>query len=197
MDFSWSDDDLAFEAELVAFLDERLLAFRSQWERDGEHGEGNPSGGVMGAMGKRQAWQHVLNEGRWAAILWPEEWGGRAATVSQNVLYTQTMARYRTPGIYNANGIVQIGPAIIQWGTEEQKARWLPSILDASEHWCQCFSEPQAGSDLANLRTTALPRRRSLRGHRREGVDFERADRTVGHVFVPHRPRHDRPRPPA
>jgi alkylation response protein AidB-like acyl-CoA dehydrogenase len=107
-------------------------------------------------MGKRQAWQHVLNEGRWAAILWPEEWGGREATVSQNVLYTQTMARYRSPGIYNANGIVQIGPAIIQWGTEEQKVRWLPAILDASEHWCQCFSEPQAGSDLANLRTTAI-----------------------------------------
>ncbi len=156
MDFAWSEEDLAFEAELVAFLDERLPAFRAEWERDGEHGEASPSGGVMGAMGKRQAWQHVLNEGRWAAILWPEEWGGRDATVSQNVLYTQTMARYRTPGIYNANGIVQIGPAIIQWGTDDQKARWLPPILDASEHWCQCFSEPQAGSDLANLRTMAV-----------------------------------------
>jgi alkylation response protein AidB-like acyl-CoA dehydrogenase len=155
VDFAWSDEDLAFEAELVAFLDEHLPPFRAQWETSGEHGEGGGSG-VMSAMGKRQAWQHVLHEGRWAAILWPEEWGGRAATVSQNVLYTQTMARYRTPGIYNANGIVQIGPAIIQWGTDDQQARWLPPILDASEHWCQCFSEPQAGSDLANLRTTAI-----------------------------------------
>ena len=66
------------------------------------------------------------------------------------------MAKYRTPGIYNANGIVQIGPSIIAWGTDDQKARWLPGILDATEHWCQGFSEPQAGSDLANLRTTAI-----------------------------------------
>ena len=66
------------------------------------------------------------------------------------------MAKYRSPGIYNANGIVQIGPSIIAWGTEDQKARWLPGILDATEHWCQGFSEPQAGSDLANLRTTAI-----------------------------------------
>ncbi len=162
VDFAWSDDDLAFEADLVAFLDERLPPFRAEWEGDRDRRprrEPQARGvedGVMGAMGKRQAWQRVLNEGRWAAILWPEEWGGRDATVSQNVLYTQTMARYRTPGIYNANGIVQIGPAIIQCGSDEQKARWLPSILDASEHWCQCFSEPQAGSDLANLRTTAV-----------------------------------------
>jgi alkylation response protein AidB-like acyl-CoA dehydrogenase len=66
------------------------------------------------------------------------------------------MARVRAPGIYNANGIWQIGPMIIAWGTEEQQQQWLPCILDASEHWCQGFSEPQAGSDLANLRTTAV-----------------------------------------
>ena len=110
----------------------------------------------MGVMDKRKAWQNKLNEGRWAAILWPEEWGGRAATTSQQVIYTQVMTKFRTPGIFNANGIVQIGPSIISWGTEEQKARWLPGILDATEHWCQGFSEPQAGSDLANLRTTAI-----------------------------------------
>ena len=114
----------------------------------------------MGVMDKRKAWQNKLNEGRWAAILWPEEWGGRAATTSQQVIYTQVMAKYRTPGIFNANGIVQIGPSIIAWGTEDQKARWLPGILDATEHWCQGFSEPQAGSDLANLRTTAILVRR-------------------------------------
>src|SRR3954466_3836812 len=135
MDFAWSDQDLAFEAELIAFLDAHLPPFRAEWEPQANGSDGAPGGasagsgggdGVMGAMGKRQAWQHVLNEGRWAAILWPEAWGGRDATVSQHVLYTQTMARYRTPGIYNANGIVQIGPAIIQWGTDDQKARWLP-----------------------------------------------------------------------
>jgi alkylation response protein AidB-like acyl-CoA dehydrogenase len=93
------------------------------------------SRGVMGVMEKRKAWQNKLNEGRWAAILWPEEWGGRAATTAQQVIYTQVMAKYRSTGIFNANGIVQIGPSIIAWGTEEQQARWLPAILDASEHW--------------------------------------------------------------
>ena len=86
----------------------------------------------MGVMDKRKAWQNKLNEGRWAAILWPEEWGGRAATTAQQVIYTQVMAKYRSPGIFNANGIVQIGPSIIAWGTEDQKARWLPGILDAT-----------------------------------------------------------------
>ncbi len=80
----------------------------------------------MGVMDKRKAWQNKLNEGRWAAILWPEEWGGRAATTAQQVIYTQVMAKYRSTGIFNANGIVQIGPSIISWGTEDQKARWLP-----------------------------------------------------------------------
>lgn len=154
MDFAWSAADLAFQAELEAFLDRELPPFVERWEHD--EGDDNPSRGVMGVMDKRAAWQRKLNEGRWAAILWPEEHGGRAATVSQNVIYTQVMAKYRTPGIYNANGIVQIGPSIFSWGTTEQQVRWLPGILDATEHWCQGFSEPQAGSDLANLRTTAI-----------------------------------------
>ena len=74
----------------------------------------------------------------------------------QNVIYSEVMAQSKAPGIYNANGIWQIGPMIIRWGTDEQKHRWLPGILDAGEHWCQGFTEPQAGSDLANLRTMAV-----------------------------------------
>src|SRR3954449_1208188 len=127
--------------------------FIEQWS---DNEDADASRGVMGVMDKRKAWQNKLNEQRWAAILWPEEWGGRGATTAQQVVYTQVMTKYRTPGIFNANGIVQIGPSIITWGTDDQKARWLPGILDASEHWCQGFSEPQAGSDLANLRTLAL-----------------------------------------
>ena len=107
-------------------------------------------------MERRQAWQRTLNEGRWAAINWPAEWGGRDATVTQNVIYSEEMAKARTPGIYNANGLWQIGPMIIRWGTDEQKDRWVPNILNADDHWCQGFSEPEAGSDLANLRTTAV-----------------------------------------
>ena len=153
MDFALSDEDLSFKTELEAFLDKEMPPFIDAWSDNEDEATAR---GVMGVMDKRKAWQNKLNEGRWAAILWPEEWGGRGATVSQSVIYTQVMAKYRAPGIYNANGIVQIGPSIIAWGTDDQRARWLPGILDASEHWCQGFSEPQAGSDLANLRTTAI-----------------------------------------
>jgi len=107
-------------------------------------------------MERRKAWQRTLNEGRWAAINWPTEWGGRDATVMQSVIYSEEMAKARTPGIFNANGLWQIGPMIIHWGTDEQKDTWIPNILNADDHWCQGFSEPEAGSDLANLRTTAV-----------------------------------------
>ena len=148
----------------------------------------------MGAMERRRAWQRKLNEGRWAAINWPSEWGGRDATVTQNVIYTEEMATYRTPGIYNANGLWQIGPMIIRWGTDEQKDRWIPNILDADDHWCQGFTEPRPASDLANLRTLAVARRRRLRPQRPEDLDLVRAHREVGPVPRAHRPDRDRAR---
>lgn len=162
MDFSYTDEDEAFRRELVEWLDDELPKFLAEWsdetsdgtESDDEAGAG--SGGVMDQMERRRAWQRKLNEGRWAAISWPEEHGGRDATVTQNVIYSETMARYRTPGIYNANGLWQIGPMIIRWGTDEQQAMWIDNILNADDHWCQGFSEPEAGSDLANLRTVAV-----------------------------------------
>jgi alkylation response protein AidB-like acyl-CoA dehydrogenase len=159
MDFSYEADDLAFRDELRAWLDEHLPKFLAEWGGDDDAGGGRGAGtdtGVARTQERRKDWQRRLHEGRWAAINWPKEWGGREATPVQNVIYSEEMARVRAPGIYNANGLWQIGPMIIRWGTEEQKQRWLPGILDASEHWCQGFSEPQAGSDLANLRTTAV-----------------------------------------
>ena len=74
----------------------------------------------------------------------------------QNVVYAEEMAEARAPGLYNANGVWQIGPMIMRWAPEEQQERWLPGIVGATEHWCQGFSEPEAGSDLANLRTLAV-----------------------------------------
>jgi alkylation response protein AidB-like acyl-CoA dehydrogenase len=151
MDFALTPEDEAFRDELRAWLDEHLPPFLEQGEI------GHPqSASILRTMERRRAWQRLLNEGRWAAINWPVEWGGRDATIMQNVVYSQEMARAKTPGIFNANGLWQIGPMIIRWGTQAQKERWLPGILDASEHWCQGFSEPQAGSDLANLRTLAV-----------------------------------------
>jgi alkylation response protein AidB-like acyl-CoA dehydrogenase len=151
VDFAYDADDEAFRAELNQWLDANLPDFMEQGEIGEEH-----SDLTARTMARRQAWQRRLNEGKWAAINWPIEWGGREATTMQNVIYSETMARQKAPGIYNPNGIWQIGPMIIRWGTDEQKNMWLPHILDASVHWCQGFSEPQAGSDLANLRTVAV-----------------------------------------
>ncbi|MGH9111242.1 MAG: acyl-CoA dehydrogenase family protein [Acidimicrobiales bacterium] len=151
MDFALTAEDESFRDELRAWLDSHLAAFLEQGEI-----ESPERIGVMRNMERARGWQRLMNEGRWAAINWPSEWGGRDASIMQNVIYSQEMARARTPGIFNANGIWQIGPMIIRHGTPEQKGRWLPGILNADEHWCQGFSEPQAGSDLANLRTLAV-----------------------------------------
>jgi alkylation response protein AidB-like acyl-CoA dehydrogenase len=158
VDFAYAPEDEAFRAELEQWLAEHLPDFQDSGEIGTDHGaHDDPVAGVRRTMARRQAWQRRLHEGRWAAINWPTEWGGREATTMQNVIYSEVMAAAKTPGVYNANGLWQIGPMILRWGTEEQQQRWLPGILDASEHWCQGFTEPEAGSDLANLRTLALP----------------------------------------
>ena len=151
VDFAYTAEDEAFRAELQSWLDVNLPDFVDQGEIGAEHADDTTR-----TMARRQAWQRRLHEGRWAAINWPVEWGGREATTMQNVIYSEVMAQVKAPGIYNANGIWQIGPMIIRWGTDEQKQQWLPGILDATDHWCQGFTEPQAGSDLANLRTAAV-----------------------------------------
>ncbi len=151
MDFAYDAEDEAFRDELQSWLDANLPDFAEQGEIGDDHVEG-----FGRTMARRQAWQKRLNEAKWAAINWPIEWGGREATTMQNVIYSEVMARAKAPGIYNPNGIWQIGPMIQRWGTDEQKQMWLPGILDASVHWCQGFTEPEAGSDLANLRTMAV-----------------------------------------
>jgi alkylation response protein AidB-like acyl-CoA dehydrogenase len=151
VDFGCDEEDEAFRAELRAWLDANLPEFLEQ----GEIGRGHDDE-TRRTMARRQAWQQRLHEGRWAAINWPERWGGRAATTMQNVIYSEVMAEAKTPGIYNANGVWQIGPMIMRWAAEEWQERWLPGIIGATEHWCQGFTEPEAGSDLANLRTLAI-----------------------------------------
>jgi alkylation response protein AidB-like acyl-CoA dehydrogenase len=151
VDFSYAPEDEDFRSELRSWLDANLPDFLEQ----GEIGPRQADPTVR-TMLRRQAWQRRLNEGRWAAINWPVEWGGREATIMQNFVYSEEMAKAKAPAIYNTNGIWQIGPMIIRWGTDEQKQMWLPGILNADSHWCQGFSEPEAGSDLANLRTQAV-----------------------------------------
>jgi alkylation response protein AidB-like acyl-CoA dehydrogenase len=147
MDFAYLPEDEAFRVELREWLDKALATFEEREIPDVQ--------GQHKLYAKRKAWQKVMAEGGWAAINWPKELGGREATLMQNVIYSQEMAKSKAPGIFNANGVWQIGPMIIRWGTQEQKDRWLHGILHANEHWCQGFSEPEAGSDLANLRLLA------------------------------------------
>jgi alkylation response protein AidB-like acyl-CoA dehydrogenase len=151
VDFALAPEDEAFRDELRSWLDEHLPPFL---EAEALADDASLSGDSSNK--RRQAWQRKLNEGGWAAVHWGPEYGGRPISVMMRVIYSEVMAEYRTPGMFNTNGIWQIGPMIIAWGTEEQKAEWLPSILEAEEHWCQGFSEPEAGNDLANLRTTAI-----------------------------------------
>ena len=121
VDFALAPEDEAFRDELRGWLDDHLPPFLAK-----ETPRTTARQSSEATQRRRAAWQRELNEGRWAAIHWPVEYGGRAATAMQRVIYSEVMAEYRTPGMYNPNGIWQIGPMIIAWGTDEQKARWLP-----------------------------------------------------------------------
>jgi len=103
-----------------------------------------------------RAWQRKLAEARWVGITWPEEYGGRGAGISEQIVYVEEMARARAPEVIGNLGIGIAGPPILAYGTEEQKRRFAPRILTADDLWCFGFSEPGAGSDLASLRTQAV-----------------------------------------
>src|SRR5262245_13357848 len=103
-----------------------------------------------------RAWQKRLAEARWVGIHWPREFGGRDASIPEQIAYVEEMARVRAPEVIGNLGIGIAGPPIIAYGTEEQKRRFLPRILSADDLWCFGFSEPGAGSDLASLRTQAV-----------------------------------------
>jgi len=103
-----------------------------------------------------RAWQAKLADARWVGIHWPREYGGRGASPVEVAIFNMEYARSRALQPINRVGINLAGPTLLAHGTDEQKRRWLPSILDADEIWCQLFSEPDAGSDLASLETRAV-----------------------------------------
>ena len=100
-------------------------------------------------------WQRKLYDGGWAGIAWPKEFGGRGATLMEQAIFQEELARANAPQLVGTIGLSLVGPTIIALGTPEQKARHLPRILSGEEIWCQGFSEPNAGSDLAALGTKA------------------------------------------
>ena len=144
MDLSFSEAERAFAAEVRQWLADHLeppppfatLAEEVEWGR---------------------RWQAQLAEGRWVGIHWPRPYGGRGASPLEVAIFNTEYARARAPQPVNRVGINLTGPTLLAHGTEEQKARYLPAILTAEEIWCQLFSEPGAGSDLASLSTRAMP----------------------------------------
>ena len=102
-----------------------------------------------------RAWQRTLHAGHWVGIHWPVEYGGRGASLTQVAIYNEELARVGAPPLLGRAGLTLVGPTLMAHGTDEQRARWMPRILGADDVWCQLFSEPGAGSDLASLSTRA------------------------------------------
>jgi len=148
MDFNYSRDDEAFRAEFRAWL-ERNREFATP-SRDPLADE------AEGDWEARIRWHRKLHEGGWMAITWPREYGGRGAGILQNIIYHEELERAGTCVPFTGFGIGLLAPTLIHWGSEEQKRRYIPNILTAEEIWCQGYSEPNSGSDLASLQTRAV-----------------------------------------
>jgi alkylation response protein AidB-like acyl-CoA dehydrogenase len=148
MDFEDSEEDAAFRREVAAWLHDhaKLRSGTGDWSRQSMHPD---------YADRCREWQHTLYEGGWGAITWPEEYGGRGDTAWHQAIFNQEAARYDvSTGVFSV-GIGMCGPTLIAHGSEEQKQRFLPAMLRGEEVWCQLFSEPDAGSDLAGLKTRA------------------------------------------
>jgi alkylation response protein AidB-like acyl-CoA dehydrogenase len=143
MDLTLSPSEEAFRDEVRAWLEEN-------------HPGPEPEGGLDEVMAFRREWQGKLHEAGWAGVSWPQEYGGRGATLIEQAIFAQEMTRAEAPSPANVLGLAMGGPVVIAHGTEEQKRRYLEPILSAQEIWCQGFSEPESGSDLASLKTRAV-----------------------------------------
>ncbi|MGD9895044.1 MAG: acyl-CoA dehydrogenase family protein, partial [Dehalococcoidia bacterium] len=154
MDFRDTAEETAFRAEVRAFIAEQLPS--SFGARATEWGMFNTSRGANAVPPEdARAWRKRLAERGWIAPAWPKEYGGAGMTVVEQAIFNEEMAEARAPG---AGGIAVgwAGPTIMTHGSEEQKHRFLPGILSGEETWCQGFSEPGAGSDLASLQSRAV-----------------------------------------
>jgi alkylation response protein AidB-like acyl-CoA dehydrogenase len=153
MDFHEAGEQQAFRRDFRAWLaanlppelclddaaDDRVASDRETFER-------------------RRAWQRTMHAAGWVGITWPTEYGGRSAGLIERVIWEEEYAAARAPVLPGAMGLNLVGPTLIHWGTDEQKRQHLPAIQNADEVWCQGFSEPGAGSDLAGLQMRAVDR---------------------------------------
>jgi alkylation response protein AidB-like acyl-CoA dehydrogenase len=154
MDLNLTPNEQSFRDEFRAWLSENVPA---EWRGGGIGSEDRED-----YLNYLRDWQRRLFEGGWAGISWPKAFGGRGASLMEQAIFQEELARAGAPQLIGTIGLSLVGPTIIALGTEEQKARYLPRILSGEEIWCQGFSEPNAGSDLAALGSKAV----------REGDDF-------------------------
>jgi alkylation response protein AidB-like acyl-CoA dehydrogenase len=147
VDFSLPAETERFRAELRTWLETSLTDEVLAAARRGP--------GDADAFETIRTWNRSMADAGWAAISWPEEYGGRGASVLEQLVYLEETVRLRAPMPINVIGLNNIAPAIMRYGTEEQKRSLLPPMLRADDVWCQGMSEPEAGSDLASLRTRA------------------------------------------
>jgi alkylation response protein AidB-like acyl-CoA dehydrogenase len=142
VDLTLSPSEEAFRDELREWL-------------SANHPGREPEGDLAGFEFRRE-WQRQLHESGWAGVSWPQEYGGRGATLVEQAIYNEEFVRAQAPSTANVLGLAMGGPTVIAHGTEEQKRRYLEPILSAQEIWCQGFSEPGSGSDLASVKTRGV-----------------------------------------
>jgi len=147
MDLTYAPAQEELRRQVRAWL-ARHLPQRERQNRSVEYGD-------LARLPAAKAWQRRLHEAGYVAMGWPRDYGGRGADVLEQTIVEDELVRARAPGLIGLLGVQMVGPTLIQWGTDEQKRRFLPPILSAEELWCQGYSEPDAGSDLASLKTRA------------------------------------------
>jgi alkylation response protein AidB-like acyl-CoA dehydrogenase len=147
VDFADSPDDARFRARLHAWLADNRPARAERVPHDDVS--------LADEFAFLRAWQRRLHDAGYVGLLWPREYGGHGAPPTQQAILNEELARVRAPQLLNRVGVNNAGPTLIAHGTEDMKRRLLPPMLSGDEVWCQLFSEPNAGSDLAALRTRA------------------------------------------
>ena len=145
MDLTYTPEQQAFRAEVRAWLEAHVPA------EPLEHYDATREG-----FEAHRQWEATLKQGDWGMVTWPKEYGGRGVDLIQWLIFEEEYYRAGSPGRVNQNGIFLLGPTLMEFGTHEQKSRFLPPMASGEEIWAQAWSEPQAGSDLAGVRSTAV-----------------------------------------
>lgn len=145
MDLTYTPEQQAFRAEVRAWLEAHVP------KQPLEHFDATREG-----FEAHREWEKTLKSGDWGMVTWPKEYGGRGLDLIQWLIFEEEYYRAKAPGRVNQNGIFLLGPTLMEFGTHEQKARFLPKMASGEEIWAQAWSEPMAGSDLAGVRSTAV-----------------------------------------